>query len=90
MPIVIFILTRLVFIASLVFIFGYVFGNFSKNARLTRLTRVASVLILVSFIAINATTFLFAGRWRCGNFNRSARFEAHCHRTMEKVTGQYN
>lgn len=81
MPLVIFILARLLLIGCLVFIFGYIFGNFSRSARLTRITKVASVLLLLSFIGINALFFAAKG-WRYGNFNRNPRFEAHCSRAV--------
>jgi len=47
------IIVRLLFAASMVFILGYVFGGFSKNRSLTRLTRVAAILIIVLFVAAN-------------------------------------
>ena len=77
MPVAIFILTRLLFIASIVFIMGYVFGNFSKNATLTKLTKVSAVLVLVAFIAGNIFFFRFNNRWKCGNFNYNDRFQKH-------------
>lgn len=62
-----FILIRLLFIASMVFIIGYVFGNFSKSRSLTTLTKIATVLSIVLFIATSAFAFRFNG-WR--NHNR--------------------
>ena len=62
MPFVFIILTRVLFVASMVFIVGYVFGGFSKNATLTTISKVAVVLAIVLFIANNV--FLFRmGRW---------------------------
>ena len=62
MPFVFIILTRVLFVASMVFIVGYVFGGFSKNATLTTISKVAVVLAIVLFIANNV--FLFrTGRW---------------------------
>ncbi|GGC14209.1 hypothetical protein GCM10011386_02350 [Parapedobacter defluvii] len=46
-------IVRLLFAASMVFIIGYVFGGFSKKRSLTRLTKVAVVLIIVLFVAAN-------------------------------------
>ncbi|MCW3119259.1 MAG: hypothetical protein JWM28_3341 [Chitinophagaceae bacterium] len=77
MPIAIFILTRLLFITAMVFIIGYVFGNFSKSVTLTKITKVASIFILVSFIVANIIFFRADRGWRCGNYNRSDRFENH-------------
>jgi hypothetical protein len=48
-----FIISRLLFIASMVFIIGYVFGNFSRNKTLTRITKVATVLAIIFFIGTN-------------------------------------
>ncbi|HTE11076.1 MAG TPA: hypothetical protein VK645_08900 [Chitinophagaceae bacterium] len=79
MPLAIFFLTRLLFITSMVFIMGYVFGNFSKSTTLTKITKIASIFILVSFIAVNIMFFRLNRGWRCGNFNRSDRFENYHH-----------
>ena len=75
---VIFILARLLFIASIVFILGYVFGNFSRSARLTRITKVAAVFLVISFIAANAFFFRFNRGWRYGNFRNNYRYENNC------------
>lgn len=63
MPIVLFVLARLLFIASMVFIIGYVFGNFSNSKVLTRITRVAAILAIVMFISTSVFFFRF-GHWR--------------------------
>ena len=69
MPFVLFILIRLLFIASMVFIIGYVFGSFSKNKTLTAITKVASILAIVLFISANVF-FARAGGWHHGNFRQ--------------------
>lgn len=56
----IFIFSRLLFIASIVLVMGYVFGRFSQNRTLTTLAKIASVLLIVLFIGSNA--FFFRGR----------------------------
>lgn len=62
------ILTRILFVASMVFIIGYVFGSFSKRRTLTTITRIATILVIVLFFATNA--FLMRsigtrhGNWR--------------------------
>jgi hypothetical protein len=48
-----FIIIRILFIASMVFIIGYVFGGFSKKTSLTLITKIAAVLIVILFIAAN-------------------------------------
>jgi len=56
------ILLRIVFAACMVFIIGYVFGGFSRNATLTTITKVAAILAIVVFIATNA--FMVRGFFR--------------------------
>lgn len=62
------VLTRVLFIASMVFIIGYVFGSFSKNKTLTIITKVATILAIVLFIGSNVFFFRFAGRGH-GRYN---------------------
>ncbi|PPL02753.1 hypothetical protein [Parapedobacter indicus] len=47
------IIMRLLFAASMVFIIGYVFGGFSKKKSLTRLTKIAAILVIILFVAAN-------------------------------------
>jgi hypothetical protein len=47
------ILLRILFVASMVFIIGYVFGGFSKKPALRTITRVATILVIVLFIITN-------------------------------------
>jgi hypothetical protein len=53
---------RILFAACMVFIIGYVFGGFSRNATLSTLTKIASILAIVLFIATNV--FMVHGMWR--------------------------
>lgn len=66
MPFIIIILMRVLFIASMVFIIGYVFGGFSKKPALVTLTKVAVIVSIVLFIATTALSFRFGG-WRRHN-----------------------
>lgn len=50
MPVLIFIISRIVIITCLVLILGYVFGNFSTKPLLATLTKIASIVIVVGFI----------------------------------------
>jgi hypothetical protein len=61
MPFGIIILIRILFAASMVFVIGYIFGNFSKSAALTTITKVASILAIVLFISANIFLFRFGG-----------------------------
>ena len=53
----IFILIRILFTACMVFIIGYVFGNFSKKPVLAAITKVAAILAIVLFICVNIVSF---------------------------------
>lgn len=73
MPFVLLILMRVLFVASMVFIIGYVFGGFSKKPALVTLTKVAVIVSIVLFIATTALSFRFGGwchhnngRYACG------------------------
>jgi hypothetical protein len=55
------ILSRILFIASMVFITGYVFGSFSKSKTLTVLTKISTILAIVLFVSANVFFFRFAG-----------------------------
>jgi hypothetical protein len=68
MPFGFIILIRILFSACMVFIIGYVFGNFSASATLTTITRVGSILAIVLFVSANIFLFRFSG-WQRGNFN---------------------
>jgi hypothetical protein len=78
MPFGIIILIRILFAACMVFIIGYVFGNFSRNAALATITKVASILAIVLFISANVLSFRFApwhydgrnSRNNCGYYQR--------------------
>jgi len=54
------ILIRVLFVACMVLIIGYVFGPFSKSLVLRRITRVAAILAIVLFILSNVLTMRFA------------------------------
>ena len=62
MPFGIIVLIRILFAACMVFIIGYVFGNFSKKPQLVAITKVASILAIVLFISANVFFFRFNGR----------------------------
>ncbi|WP_298735154.1 hypothetical protein [uncultured Chitinophaga sp.] len=58
-----FIFFRILFIACMVFIIGYVFGPFARNRTLTVISRVAAILAIVLFLSANMLFFRFGG-WR--------------------------
>lgn len=62
------ILIRILFAACMVFVIGYVFGNFSKSKTLATITRVASILAIVLFISANIFLFRFGG-WNHNNYD---------------------
>jgi len=55
------ILVRVLFAASMVFVIGYIFGNFYRNKTLTTISRVAAILAIVLFIASNGILMRFGG-----------------------------
>jgi len=61
------ILIRILFAACMVFVIGYVFGNFSKKSALAAISKVASVLAIILFISANIFFFRFNARHR-GNY----------------------
>lgn len=56
------ILIRILFATCMVFIIGYIFGNFSKKTTLATISKVASILAIVLFISANIFFFRFNGR----------------------------
>ncbi|HEY4288466.1 MAG TPA: hypothetical protein VGN00_15285 [Puia sp.] len=82
-----FILIRILLITCMVFVLGYVFGNFSRKPSLTKITRVAAVFLVVSFIAGNALFFRWSTGGRYGHFNRHDRFQHHCERGDSATSG---
>jgi hypothetical protein len=79
---ILFILSRVLFIASMVFILGYVFGNFSRSRTLTRITKVASILVILFFIGSN----IFFARFAFRNGGRQhASYGWHCDKADSAV-----
>jgi hypothetical protein len=66
------ILTRILFAASMVFIIGYVFGNFSRSPVLTTITKFAAILAILLFISANIFRFRFGGWHRDNHGGRNA------------------
>ncbi|MCC6287817.1 MAG: hypothetical protein IT249_08025 [Chitinophagaceae bacterium] len=71
MPTFVFIISRIVIAACLVLILGYVFGNFSTKPLLVKLTKVASILVLVGFIMGSIFILRFRSVKHEGNISRS-------------------
>lgn len=70
---------RILFGVCMVFIIGYIFGGFSKNPALVSLTKIAAILAIVLFIAVNGLLMRFAfckhgeggPGWRCTEANKT-------------------
>lgn len=61
------ILIRILFVVCMVFIIGYVFGPFAKKPALVVITKVAAILAVVLFVAMNGLLIRGAsGGWHCG------------------------
>lgn len=76
------IFARILFVASMVFIIGYIYGPFSKRRDLTIAARVASIAIIVAFILMNIFAFR-AGPSHAGPSH--GRHWVHCDDHHEKV-----
>lgn len=74
------ILIRILFAASMVFVIGYVFGNFSKTKTLATISKVAAILSIVLFIAANAILMHFSG------WHRSYHNQFNCHKASADST----
>ena len=59
-----FIIMRLLFIASMIFVIGYIFGGFSKRPVLATLAKIGAILVIILFIASN----IFFGRFGYGHY----------------------
>jgi hypothetical protein len=62
---------RILFIASMVFIIGYIFGNWSARPALRTLARISTILVIVLFIGTNVLAFRFRA-WHGRHFNGPA------------------
>ena len=56
---------RVLFVACMVFILGYIFGSFGKRPVLKTISRIAAILVIVLFIAMNIL-FVRAAIGGCG------------------------
>ena len=63
------ILIRILFAACMVFVIGYVFGNFSRKKTLATMSKIAAILIIVLFVASNGI-LMRVGGWHRGCWAR--------------------
>jgi hypothetical protein len=56
----------------MVFIIGYVFGGFAKNATLRTITKIAAILAIVLFVSTNILLFRFGGWHHRGYYHGKA------------------
>jgi len=56
-----FIVSRILFIACMVFIIGAVFGNFSQRRTLAIFSKIAAILVIVLFFATTGFAMRFGG-----------------------------
>lgn len=66
-----FIVSRVLFIASMVFIIGYIFGNFSQRRTLSVFSKIAAILVIVLYFATTGFAMRFGGwgRYRGHYYN---------------------
>lgn len=72
---------RVLFVACMVFIIGYIFGSFGKRPVLKTISRVAAILVIVLFIAMNILFVRAAigGRWRHSPWQEGGGRKAYSH-----------
>ena len=75
------ILVRVLFTTCMVFVIGYVFGGFSRRKNLALISKIATVLSIVLFIAANGILIRYGGRFH-GFHNRSN----HCYNQLQDST----
>lgn len=56
-----FIVLRVLFVTSMVFIIGYIFGNFSQRRTLAIFSKIAAILVIVLFFATTGLSMRFGG-----------------------------
>lgn len=72
------IFARILFVACMVFIIGYIYGPFSKRRGLTIAARVAAIAIIFAFIMMNIFAFRGPrGPWQHRAMDRHGHWE-HC------------
>jgi hypothetical protein len=56
------ILVRVLFLACMTFVIGYIFGNFSRRKNLVIVSKIASILVIVLFMFSNVMFIRSGGR----------------------------
>ena len=74
-----FIVLRVLFVASMVFIIGAIFGNFSQRRTVAIFSKIAAILVIVLFFATTALSMRFGG-WRGYRDQRGAWHYERCDR----------
>ena len=72
-----FIVSRVLFIASMVFIVGAVFGNFLQRRNLAVFSKIAAILVIVLFFATTGLAMRFSG-WRGYREHRGHYYYEQC------------
>ena len=80
-----FIVLRVLFVASMVFIIGSIFGNFSQRRTLAIFSKIAAILVIVLFFATTGLSMRFGGWGRYRGYNDHHRYE-HCDRLPSDST----
>jgi len=79
-----FILFRVLFIASMVFIIGAIFGNFSQRRTLSIFSKIAAILVIVLFFATTGLSMRFGwNRYRSHYYNERCE-RIHSDSTLNK------
>ena len=79
-----FILFRVLFIASMVFIIGAIFGNFSQRSTLRVFSKISAILVIVLFFATTGLSMRFGwNRYRAHYYNERCE-RLHSDSTLNK------
>jgi hypothetical protein len=80
-----FIVLRVLFVASMVFIIGAIFGNFSQRRTLAIFSKIAAILVIVLFFATTGLSMRFGG-WGPYRDHRAHNHYEHCDRLPSDST----
>ncbi|MHA4739919.1 hypothetical protein [Dyadobacter sp. MSC1_007] len=79
------IFARILFVACVVFIIGYIYGPFSQRRGLTIAARIAAIAIIFAFIMMNIFAMRSSrGRWQHDDPSHGRHWE-HCEDHPEKA-----
>jgi membrane protein YdbS with pleckstrin-like domain len=73
------IIIRILFAVCMIFIIGYIFGGFSRKPILVTWSKVAAILVIVLFIAVNILLMRFAFGHGCHRYQQQQEINRHAY-----------